>query len=87
MIISEHRYSDRCKYLMESVVVNIVKLVCRYRWEILYHFNMNSEKLQAEMANNFFITVREAHIRRLKNSKRGFATATPKQNVMPHEIA
>ena len=32
-------------------------------------------------------TVREAHIRRLRNSKRGFATAVPKQNVMLHEIA
>ena len=37
VIISENRYSNRCKYLMGSVLVNIgriVKLVCRYRWEI-----------------------------------------------------
>ena len=41
VIISVNKHSNKCKYLIGSVVVNIgrifilvVKLACRYRWKI-----------------------------------------------------
>ena len=36
---------------MGSVVVNIVKLVCRYRWEILYHFDRKFTRCYALRVN------------------------------------